>query len=82
MESTAATVHQIVAKSFELHDGEDDERTTELHRFMMPLIEGRHIYEWEGTGTPSIVITLDVNPGDTIQASADGWIRVVRKGAR
>jgi hypothetical protein len=73
---------QVVAYTqFTLHDGEDDKKTVALHQFMQPLIEKRHIYEWEGTGTPSIVVTLDVQPGDTVQASDDGWIRVVRKGA-
>jgi hypothetical protein len=71
-------IETVTADEFELHDGEDEAKTVELHTFMRPLIEQKHIYEWEGTGS-GIMISLDVYPGDRVQASQDGWIRVVRR---
>lgn len=73
MTSEATIKHE----RFMLHDGESDAKTVELHDFMLPLIDQKQIYEWEGSDS-GITITIDVQPGDVIQRSDDGWVRVVR----
>jgi hypothetical protein len=60
-------------REFVLHDGEDDKKTEELHKFM----EG---VDWEGDGA-GITILWRVEPGDTIVRGADGSVRVVKKGS-
>jgi hypothetical protein len=63
---------------FRLHDGDDEQKTVELHTFMKPLIDDGHIFEWEGSDS-GITIVMHVRPDDTIQRSADGWVRVVKR---
>ena len=58
-------------REFTLHDGEDDSKTEELHKFL----EG---VEWEGDES-GVEIILRVSVGDTIIIRGDGSIRVEKK---
>ena len=52
-------------KEFTLHDGEDEDKTVELHEFIENC--GDAVLEWEGS-SDGIELTLNVhvNVGDTI----------------
>jgi hypothetical protein len=76
MQMTQTTNGPITFDQFNLHDGEDDKKTVELHTFLDPMVDKKQIFEWEGHES-GITIVLDVRPGDTIQRSEDGWLRVV-----
>ena len=60
-------------KTFVLHDGEDEDKTEELHTFMGDMT-------WEGD-CGGITIWLEARVGDTIVINDDDSVRIIRKGA-
>lgn len=63
-------------KQMQLHDGEEQAKNDELAALLKPACSDDINY-WEGDNG-GVYITLFVREGDTVQASADGWVRVVR----
>jgi hypothetical protein len=59
-------------RTFELHDGEDEKKTDELHKFLenVPII-----IEWEGENN-GINIWLHVPIGSTVEIHDDGAVLV------
>lgn len=64
-------------KVFVLHDGEDDKKTEELHKFLQPVKDTG--CDWEGDSS-GITIVMSVLVGDVIAVGHDGGVRVLRKG--
>lgn len=67
-------------KAFTLHDGEDEDKTDNLHTFLQESTYGQG-HEWEGDGA-GITIMQRVTPGDVILVHDDTSIRVLRKGEK
>ena len=67
---------EIEYEQMQLHDGEDDAKTVQLHELLFePLRRAGHDWDSSDSGVTAMFI---VNIGDTIQVSKDGWFRVVR----
>lgn len=55
---------------FTLHDGSDEAKTDELHKFIEGL--GDAVFDWEGhEGGIDLTLTVSVKPGDTIVYDGD-----------
>jgi hypothetical protein len=70
----------VAYDQLQLHDDdttETDAKNDALAELLGPLCDGT-LNEWEGHNA-GIYIHLNVRPGDTIQVSRDGWVRVVRR---
>lgn len=64
-------------KEFVLHDGLDDAKTEELHKF---LNDADKVFDWEGSDSGiTLLINVDVYPGDTIVIDDRDNITVRRK---
>jgi hypothetical protein len=59
-------------RTFELHDGSDEEKTDELHKFLenVPILN-----DWEGDIT-GITLWLHVPVGSTVEIHDDGAVLV------
>lgn len=66
-------------KEFTLHDGEDEEKTDELHKFLESM--GDNVFDWDGDESGiSLMINVRVNIGDTIlYDESDGTVTIRRK---
>jgi hypothetical protein len=73
-------MNYVTHRSFELHDGEDETKTDDLHAFLEQPVNSRG-HEWEGHNA-GIYVMLHVNVGDTIVVIGDGAILVLRKGEK
>lgn len=60
-------------KAFTLHDGEDDDKTEELHKIM-----AEKVLDWEGDNS-GITVWIAVAAGDTMLFGDDGSFRVLSK---
>lgn len=66
----------MTVSTFVLHDGEDDDKTAELHAFLEKAKLGKR-GEWEGYGD-GIIIYLQAEAGDTIEIDDEtGAVRVI-----
>lgn len=72
MSSTTTRAVQALVRTFVLHDGEDENRTKELHE----LLDG---VEWEGDET-GISVYLHARPGDKIHVNRDDEFGVIMIG--
>lgn len=73
-------MNQTTHRSFLLHDGESDEKTTEMHEFLEQPVNLRG-HDWEGHNS-GIYIQLDVAQGDTIVVIGDGAFLILRKAEK
>lgn len=56
----------MAEKTFELHDGEDEKRTEDLHDFLHAAnTNGVEILDWEGSDS-GIDVRIHIGVGDTI----------------
>lgn len=79
---TCPRCNKVLVRTFVLHDGEDEDKTQELHQFLAEA----DIHDWEGDegGVYIYRTVLDEEPlhakvGDTIAIDDEGGVTVRRK---
>lgn len=65
---------------FTLHDGEDEKKTEELHKFIEDAkVAGADIHDWEGENS-GVNIWISVAIGDTMIYDEHGAFTIKKKG--